>query len=45
MCKEQEYEEPSWFPEMEFDPSDVQSDGIEEDGSLNEAWARFWLGE
>jgi hypothetical protein len=28
-----------------FDPSDLSSDGIEPDGTLNERYAEFWRGE
>ena len=35
----------AWNPESSFDPSDLSSDGIEEDMSLNEDYATFWTGE
>ena len=28
-----------------FDPSDLSSDGIEEDGTLSDTYAAFWLGD
>ena len=35
----------TWNPESSFDPSDLSSDGIEEDMTLNEDYATFWTGE
>lgn len=35
----------TWNPEASFDPSDLASDGIEEDMTLNEDYATFWAGE